>query len=144
MWYKICWKPENNSQLLFSALHLQSSSALGRWRVLAFGQKAPRPYPGAGKAGEEATVSFHAAFNRSHCHQAKPFDLFPKRDPKNQWQTVSAAWPGSLATRPRAGGPWRRLGCPSGQLMAPQLTELLVSCHLPQGSLAHWGGTRNV
>lgn len=57
MWYKIsCWKPENNSQLLFSALHLQSSSALGSWRVLAFGQKAPRPYPGAGEAWEEASV----------------------------------------------------------------------------------------
>lgn len=101
MWYKIsCWKPENNSQLLFSALHRQSSSALGSWWILAFGQKAPRPYPGAGEAGAGASMkvnittgSFHVVCNRSCC-QAKPFDVFPDKDPQNQWQTVSVAWSG--------------------------------------------------
>lgn len=39
------------------------------------------------------TGSFHTVCNRSCC-QAKPFDVFPDKDPQNQWQTISVAWSG--------------------------------------------------
>lgn len=50
MWYKIsCWKPENNSQLLFSALHPGSLSAQGSWQGLSGEQRTPRTYPSTGR-----------------------------------------------------------------------------------------------
>lgn len=55
MWYKIsCWKPENNSQLLFSALHPGSSSAQESWQVLSCGQETLRTCPTTTTQAEKA------------------------------------------------------------------------------------------
>lgn len=68
----------------------------GRWGRKPVWKSAPR------------ANSFCAASNRSHCHQAKPFNVFPNRDPQNQWQSISIVCPGSLATA--SGGSLREAG----------------------------------
>lgn len=118
MWYKIpCWKPENNSQLLFSALHLQSSSALGSWWALAFGQKVLRPCPGAREVGKEARVKVDTTCQLILCciqqvtlPPGKAIQSISQQRPQHQWQTISTVWPGSSATGTTSGASRREAG----------------------------------